>query len=65
MSAHHMIESIVRFIERELLNHALDVVELSEFNGLFAIECLSRGPAVNGSTFLDHGDGVDFDFAHS
>ena len=65
LAAQHMLESIIRFIKRELLNHALDFVELSEFNSLFAIERLARGPAVHGNTFSDHGDGVDFDFARS
>ena len=63
-AAHRMVESIVRFIKGELLNHALDFVELSEFNGLFAIERLAGRPAMNRSALSDHGIGIDFDFAH-
>lgn len=38
---HHMFVSLRGFSQGEPLNHAVDVVDLRECNGLFAIECVA------------------------
>lgn len=39
-------ECVVSFGQRELLNHAVDVLELSEFDSLFRVESMSTRPGL-------------------
>lgn len=59
-----MVVSFVGLLQWELLNHAFDVMELGEIDGLLAVESVARRPAVDGASFADQGEGVDFDLAH-
>jgi len=34
----HMIQSLLRILEREFLNHAIDIVDLRKVDGFLAIE---------------------------
>ena len=47
LPTHHVLVSLGSLVKWKLLNHALDVVVLSEVNGLLAVQHLPRGPAVD------------------
>ena len=61
MPTHHMIVRLVSLCQRELFNHALDVVKLRKVDGFFAVECLARRPAMDRGALTDQARGVDFD----
>ena len=61
MPSHHMIVRLVSLCQRELFNHAVDVVKLRKVDRFLAIECLARRPAVDRGALGDQGRGVDFD----
>jgi hypothetical protein len=58
-----MLVSIRSLLEWKLLDHAVDVMELGEIDSLFAVESVSGRPAVDGGSFRDQGDAVEFEFA--
>ena len=64
MPTHHMFVCLVGFCQREFFNHAFDVVKLRKIDRFFAIECLTRRPAVHRGALPNHGHGVDLDLAH-
>ena len=37
LPTHHMIISIIRFSQRELLNHTLDIVQFREIDGFLTV----------------------------
>lgn len=47
LSTHHMFECLGCLSKGELLNHAIDVVELGERNRFFAIQRMTRWPGVD------------------
>ena len=59
-----MIISLIRLRQRELLNHAINIVQFCEIDRLFTIEGLAGWPAVDGASVCDHGEGVYFDFTN-
>jgi hypothetical protein len=60
-----MLDRILHFVERELLNHALDALLLCKVNRFFTVEGVARWPAVDRGAFVDQRDGVDGDVADS
>lgn len=56
-----MLERIVGFLEREFLNHAVDIVQLGVFNSFLTVEGIARRIAVDGAVTGDEGNRVDFD----
>jgi hypothetical protein len=59
------VHSFLCLLERERLNHTLDALVLSKFNGLFTVQSVTRWPSVHRNTLHDHWDCRYRDVANS
>lgn len=57
-----MVVCLCGFRERELFDHAIDIVDLGEINRLFTVQCMTRWPSMYGKTLANHWDGVESSF---
>lgn len=54
-----MIKRLLRILQREFLDHALDTVQLRKRNRLLAIQRMSTGKSTHGSGFHDQMHAID------
>lgn len=47
LSAQHMIEALLSIFQWELLNHAVDIMDLREVDCLLTVEAVSRWPSLD------------------
>ena len=57
-----MLQSLIRLLQRELLNQALHPMRPRKRNRLLAIQRMSRRPAADAQGIQNHGDGVHGDW---
>jgi hypothetical protein len=60
-----MLDRILHLVKRKFLNHALDTLLFGKINRFLAIERVTAGPAMNGSTLRNQSRGVNGNIADS
>ena len=58
------VDGLLDIGQRVFLDHALDVVELGEADGLLAVEGVAAGPALDAAALADQDGGVDLGGPH-
>lgn len=48
-----LTKGFIGLIQREFLDHAVDILQLGELDRLLRVECMSTGPSVNRQTLAD------------
>jgi hypothetical protein len=64
LATFHVLEGLVHFLQRELLNHALDTMRFRKRNRLFAIQCVARRPSVNAQPIINQRWSANRDIAN-
>src|SRR5436190_22796391 len=64
LSAHHVVQSLLHLLQRELLDHAFHTLPLRKRDCLFRVESMTRRPPVDGQALQDERPSVDGNITH-